>query len=118
MSMTATATVVDQTNRRIIVDGTIALAGSYATDGVTLDLSPFAPSNAPLARFEAWSTVTGGSAMLFDAYNYTPGNGLTDGKLQIGVAGAEMAATAFATTSPTNAAGFVLRFRAEFLKAQ
>lgn len=117
MSMTAVQTRVDHTDGLIIIIGTITLAGSYVTNGVTLDLSAIAPSNT-LVWLEAWSTVKQGAAALVDWYSYVPGNGLTDGKLQIAVGASEMAAAAFASTSPTNATGYVLNFWAAFAKGQ
>ena len=116
MSMTAVKTNLDKTLNKIIVDGTITLAGSYATDGVTLDLSKLGvPANGKPSAFFGWSTVTQGAAVLQDFYTYVPGTGQADGKLQIAVANAEMAAAAFATTTPTNAPGYVLHFQAEFI---
>jgi hypothetical protein len=115
MSMTAVKTRVDKTQNSIIVDGTITLAGDYVTNGVTLDLSKLGiPSNQKPLRVQAWSTVNQGAAVLQDFYTYVPGTNQTDGVLQIAVANAEMAAAAFAATSPCNAAGYVLNFRAEF----
>lgn len=116
MSMTAKVVNIDHTKNKIIVDGTITLAGSYATDGVALDLSHLGiPANSRPLEVWLWSTVTQGAAMLLDVYTYVPGTDITNGFVQIGVAGAEMAATAFATTTPTNATGYVLHFCAEFL---
>ena len=115
MSMTAVVTNISKTLDRIIVDGTITLAGSYTTNGVTLDLSHLGiPSNGKPTVFYAWSTVAQGAAIVIENYVYVPGTSQANGMLQIGVAGAEMAATAFATTSPTNQTSYVLHFQAEF----
>ncbi len=116
MSMTAVVTNISKTQDRIIVDGTITLAGSYATNGVTLDLSKLGiPSNGKPTKVVLFSVVGQGAAMLLDVYAYIPGTDQTNGKVQIGVANAEMAATAFATTTPTNATGgYALHFQAEF----
>ncbi len=115
MSMTAVKTNLSKNQDRFIVDGTITLAGSYVPNGVTLDLSTLGvPSNSRPTKFTARSTVTQGSAMLLDTYSYVPGTTQANGKLQIGVGAAEMTAAAFASTSPTNATGYVLNFQAEF----
>lgn len=115
MSMTAVLQNISKNQDRIIVDGTITLAGNYTTNGVALDLSHLGvPSNSKPTVFSAWSTVNQGAAILLDTYNYVPGTSQANGMLQIGVANAEMAAAAFAATTPCNAAGFVLHFQAEF----
>lgn len=116
MSMKAVVTLVDKTLQKFLVDGTVTLTGNYVTDGDTLDLSGLGvPASSLPLSVELWSTVSQGSAMLLDVYAYVPGASNATGKVQIGVAGAEMANTAYATTSPTNATGYVLHFRAEFV---
>ena len=117
MSMKVTVTRIDATQSLVVAYGDITLAGNYATNGVTLDLSSLGvPAAAKPLRVELWSEVSQGAAALKDAYAYIPGTEQSDGKVQIVVNNAEMAAAAFATTSPTNATGFKLHFRAEFVK--
>lgn len=117
MSMKANVLFIDTTKSLVIVYGTIDLAGNYATQGVTLDLSSLGvPASLPPLRLEAWSQVSQGAGALKDAYTYIPGTAQSDGKLQVVVNSAEMAATAFASTTPTNATGYKLYFRAEFIK--
>jgi hypothetical protein len=117
MSMTAFATFIDQTAKKFIVDGEIQLAGNYVAQGDTLDLSDLGiPASKFPLRVEAWSEVDQGAASVADSYIYVPGNGLTDGKLQVLAAGVEVAAAAYAGQAPSNAAGYKLKFRAEFEK--
>ena len=117
MSMKAVVTAIDQTNRFVIAYGTITLAGNYATNGVTLDLSKLGiPASLPPVLVEIWSQVSQGAAALKDFYTYINGTGQSDGKVQVVVNNAEMAATAFASTSPSNATGYKLYFRASFTK--
>ena len=113
--MKAVVTNLDHTKNKIIVDGTITLAGSYATNGDTLDLSGLGvPSNSLPLSVSAWSTVSQGSGALKDAYTFVPGTKQNNGLLQIVVNNAEMAAGTYAGTTPTNATGYVLHFQAEF----
>ncbi len=117
MSMKANKLWVDATQSLVVAYGTIDLAGSYVTNGVTLDLSKLGiPAALPPVRVEIWSQVSQGAAALKDFYTYIPGTAQSDGKVQVVVNNAEMAATAFATTTPTNASGLKLLFRAEFIK--
>ena len=119
MSMTAVKTNLIQAMNKIIVDGTIILAGNYAQHGVTLDLSGLGvPSNALPGPVWIYSTQTQGAAPQTDVYVYQPGTTQANGVVQIVIAGAEMAnAAAFATTAPTNGTGYVLHFQAEFFPA-
>jgi len=121
MAMTAVALNVDHTKNKLIVDGTITLAGNYGTaggllpHGDTLDLSHLGINSHRLGEVHLYSTVTRGSAPQYDYYHYNPGTDISNGVVQVIVAGAEMApGAAYAATAPTNAAGYVLWFRAEF----
>jgi hypothetical protein len=110
---------------KIVVDGTITLSGNYGTSGGalphgdTLDLSQLGiPASSVPWKLVAWSTVSQGSAPLYDFYHFNPGTTQANGVLQIIVGGAEMSpGSAYASTSPTNASGYVLNFQAEFLPA-
>ncbi len=122
MGMRAVALNVDHTKNKIIVDGTITLTGNYGTSGGALphgdllDLSHLGIESNRIGEVHAYSTVTQGSAPQYDYYHYNPGTDPSNGVLQIIVGGAEMApAAAYASTAPTNAAGYTLWFRAEFL---
>jgi len=114
MSMTAVVTNIDKTLNKFIVDGTITLAGSYSTDGDTFPLGGTCPALGLPSSVWVWSTVTTGSGALKDYYTYLPGTTQNNGVVQIVVAGSEMSAGAYASTTPTNATGYVLHFQAEF----
>ena len=122
MAMRAVALNVDHTKNKIIVDGTVTLTGNYGTaggalpHGDTLDLSNLGiPSNRVGAVY-LWASKTQGAAPLFDFYVYNPGTNISNGVVQIIVGAAEMTpGAAYAATTPTNQAGMVLFFQAEFL---
>ena len=119
--MTVGVVNVDHTKNRFFVEGTITLSGNYGTSGGALphgdalDLTGLCPSSSPPTNLIAWSTVMQGAAPQYDLYQFNPGTGQGNGILQIIVAGAEMTpGNAYASTAPTNAAGYVLHFQAEF----
>ena len=115
MSMTAVVTNVDATLNKFIIDGTVTLAGSYVAGGDVLSfVSEQIKSNAVPTKVTLWSTITGGNAMVLDYYKFLPGTTQANGLAQISTGGAEIGATAYATTAPCNAAGYVLHFQAEF----
>lgn len=116
MPMAAVVTNIDKTKNKIIVDGTITLSGNYVANGDALDLSNLGiPSSQVPTKVVAWSTQNQAQAPLRDQYQYIPGADQSAGKLQVCSNNAEMAnGAAYAATSPTNVAGYVLHFQAEF----
>lgn len=113
MSMTAVLTNTQKQHDSFKVEGTVTLSGNYVAAGDTLDLSKLGVPSNSLPRFvRAWSTVT--AAVIDDTYAYIPGTTQANGKLQIKTGGADMGAAAYNATAPTNTAGYVLHFEAEF----
>jgi hypothetical protein len=123
MAMKAVVTNIDKTLNKFTVDGTITLSGNYGTSGGalphgdTLDLTGLGvPASGLPISFWAFSTVNQGAAPQYDFYQFNPGTTQANGILQVIVGGAEMTpGAAYAGTAPTNAAGYVLHFQAEFL---
>ena len=106
----------DTTGREIIVDGTVALSGSYTIHGDTLNLQQFqdlAKSSQLPTKVEVWEDPAAGTSPTFAQFVFCPGTTQLNGLLAIAAAGgteltAETYASAFPGGLPT------LRIRAWF----
>ena len=77
----------DTTGREIIVDGTVALSGSYTVHGDTLNLQQFqdlAKSSQLPTKVEVWEDPTAGALPTFYQFVFCPGTTQKNGVLSIG----------------------------------
>lgn len=99
----------DVTEREIIVDGTIALSGSYTVHGDTLNLQQFGDllkSSQLPTRVIIWEDPPAGTSPTFAQFVFCPGTTQANGLLAIAAAGgteltAETYASAFPSGVPT-----------------
>jgi hypothetical protein len=103
---------IDDTAGEFIVDGTITLTGSYATNGDTLDFSQLGlPCTGLPTKVEIYEATPAPGPAYGGIYTYVPGTTQANGLVQLNVsAGTQTAAVAYSGL----ATGFALRFRAWF----
>ena len=103
---------VDSTKKEFIVDIALTLAGSYVTNGDTLDLSQLGIPSASLPnKVEIFEITPAPGPAYGGTYTYVPGTTWANGLLQLNVsAGTQTAASAYSGL----ATGFALRARAWF----
>ena len=80
----------DTTGREIIVDGTVALSGSYTVHGDTLNLQQFqdlAKSSQLPTKVEVWEDPAAGTSPTFAQFVFCPGTTQLNGLLAIAAAG-------------------------------
>ena len=105
---------IDKTQNNLVVYGTIAVSGTYATNGDTLDLSTLGiPSNQLPTMVEIYEVTPAPGPMYGAAFRYLPGTTQANGLLEVwdGTTQITTATWASLTGSIT---GFALRFRATF----
>jgi hypothetical protein len=122
MAMKAVLKYIDHTKGTLVAFGTVTVSGNYGTSGGalphgdTLDFSQLGIATHSLPyQVELWSTPPQGAAPLNDTYTYMPGTTLANGVVQVSLAGTEFTpGNPYSGASPTNVAGYVLNFQAEF----
>lgn len=107
----------DTTGREIIVDGTIALTGTYggsSTHGDTLDLTQFGDllkSSQLPTEVDIWEDPSAGTAPSFYQFTYCPGTTQKNGVVSIG---SNLVEYTEASSYSSALLGAVIRIRAWF----
>jgi hypothetical protein len=105
----------DTTGRQIIVDGTVALSGSYTVHGDTLNLQQFGDllkSSQLPTRVIVWEAPAAATSPTFAQFVFCPGSTQLNGLLAIAIAGTELTAETYAAAFPSGLP--TLRIRAWF----
>jgi len=105
-------TAIDSTQNQFVVEGTVALTGTYPTNGDTIDFSQLGvpSSGVPLVEFYEATPAPGPPSGY--AFIFVPGTNQTNGLITL-FNGTTQASTA-AYSSILTVTGFALRFRAWF----
>jgi hypothetical protein len=116
LSITQVPNPVDVTQQEFIVDGTVALTGSYPTNGDTLDLSQLnVPSDLVPNKVELWeATPASGAPASGYAFVFLPGTTQANGLMEMFNGTTQVTTQTYAALALP--AAFVLRFRAWFSK--
>jgi hypothetical protein len=115
MAAKATVTSIDNTQNSFIVTGTVALSGTYPTNGDTLDLSQLGVPSSSIPFFVELleQTPSPGPASGY-AFSYLPGTTQANGVMEVFNGTTQFTTQAYGTP-PFAITGFVLGFRAYFV---
>lgn len=105
----------DTTERELIVDGTVALSGSYTVHGDTLNLQQLGDllkSSQLPTKVEVWEDPAAGTSPTFAQFVFCPGTTQLNGLLAIALTGTELTAETYAAAFPGGLP--TLRIRAWF----
>ena len=115
MSATATLTKIDFTGNALIAYGTIALAGSFLSNGDVLDLSQLGVPSAQLPTWvELFETTPAPGPQKGAHWSYVPGTTQANGLIEAFNGTTQLTVTTGTYASLSLGATFSLAFRANF----
>ena len=114
MSLTITPIIAPQNpdiqGRSVIVDGTIALTGSYTVHGDTLNLTQIQPLSSQLPeKVEVWEAPAAGTSPTFVELVFCPGTTQANGLLAMAKGGTELTAETYAAAFPAGVPTLYIR---------